>query len=216
MGGNPYNQPDKLGPLVQDKLGSGVAVWPVAVGAWSTVNESAYLRRNPDIARASSFFVWEYMNGGLSKLSLDRGQYIFPTEKPWLASWYVLRRYMLPLIIDFKMDELPPSGQTQSENLQQFEQLVASMSAGKAPKVPGMLFFYPGRDEYMAFKRGVDYVPDRLALQAIAATYRLKIVDVAQRPEWNLSLYKEGTHPTVEGNKVLAEILASAVREAMQ
>ncbi|RFO95808.1 hypothetical protein DIC66_16615 [Rhodoferax lacus] len=215
MGGNPYNQPDKLGPLVQALLGDKVAVWPIAVGAWSTVNETAYLQQNPDVVQASNFFVWEYMNGGLSRMSLDRGQYVFPSEKPVLASWYVLRRYVLPRFMDFPMDELPPTGQSQQENMQQFEEQVAKLSLGKGGKVPGILFFYPGRDEYIGFQKGTEYVPDRKELERIAAKYGLRIVDVARRPEWNLSMYREGTHPTVEGNQVLAHILATAIREAM-
>jgi lysophospholipase L1-like esterase len=76
-----------------------------------------------------------------------------------------------------------------------------------------VLFFYPGRDEYIALQKGVDYVPDRAALERIAARYGLRIVDMGKQAEWNLSMYREGTHPTEAGNRVMAEILASAVRD---
>jgi lysophospholipase L1-like esterase len=97
----------------------------------------------------------------------------------------------------------------------QFEKLVSQLSAASGAKTPGILFLYPGKDEYIGSKNGADYVPDRKELQRIAENYGLKIVDIAQRPEWNLSLYREGTHPTVEGNNVLADILAKSVVEAM-
>ena len=215
MGGNPYDQPDKLGPQLQAKLGDKINVWPIATGAWSNVNESVYLQRNPDVLKAANFFVWEYMNGGFSQLSPDRGQYVFPSEKPLLASWYVLRRYVLPRFIEFNMNELPPTGQSKQESITLFEKLVAEMSASKGGKVPGLLFLYPSRDEYIAAQKGIDYVPDRKELERIATTYGLKIVDVAKRPEWNLELYKEGTHPTVEGNRVLADILAASTQESI-
>lgn len=32
MGGNPYDQSEKLGPLLQKKLAGKVAVWPIAAG----------------------------------------------------------------------------------------------------------------------------------------------------------------------------------------
>lgn len=215
MGGNPYDQPDKLGPLLQARLDDKFAVWPIATGAWSSVNETVYLQRNPDVVKAADFFVWEYMNGGFSQLSPDRGQYVFPHERPLLASWYVLRRYVLPRFIDFNMDELPPTGQSRHQNVQQFEAVVAKMSSGKGQRVPGILLFYPGRQEYIGFQKGIEYVPDRKELERIASTHGLKILDVAKQADWSLELYQEGTHPTVAGNKVLAGLLAKAIREAM-
>ena len=215
MGGNPYDQQDKLGPLLQTRLGDKVKVWPAAVGGWSTVNESIYLSRNPDVVKATNFFIWEYMNGGLSQLSPARGEYVFPTQKPIFATWYMARRYVLPRFISFDMNELPPQGSSQSANLAQFEKLVSELSAASGAKTPGILFLYPGKDEYIDSKNGKDYVPDREELQRIAESYGLKIVDIAKNPEWNLGLYREGTHPTVDGNKVLADILAKSVVEAM-
>ncbi len=215
MGGNAYDQPDKLGPLLQAQLGLQIAVWPIAAGAWSNVNENVYLQRNPDVVQASNFFVWEYMHGGFSQLSPDRGQYVFPSEKPVLASWYVLRRYVLPKFIEFNMNELPPTGLSNRDNVRQFENMVARLCAASGAKTPGILFLYPGRDEYMGMQKGVDYVPDRKELERIATRYGLKIVDVASQAEWSLEMYREGTHPTVEGNKMLAGILAKAVRQAL-
>jgi hypothetical protein len=214
MGGNPYDQADKLGPLLQERLGDKIAVWPIAAGAWSNVNQSVYLQRHPDVLKAADFFVWEYMNGGFSQLSPDRGQYVFPHERPLLASWYVLRRYVLPRLIDFNMDELPPTGQSRAENVRQFEALVAAMSVGGGKKVPGVIFMYPGKAEYLAMQQGVDYAPDRAVLERIARTYGLQLIDVARQAEWHVDLYRENTHPTALGNQVLAAMLAKAVQAA--
>jgi hypothetical protein len=78
MGGNPYDQPDKVGPQIQQILGESYAIWPIAVGGWSNVNETIYLERNEDVVRAADFFVWEYMDGGLSGLSTWRNDYVWP------------------------------------------------------------------------------------------------------------------------------------------
>ena len=216
MGGNPYNQPDKLGPQLQSALGSQVNIWPIAAGGWTNVNETVYLERNPDIVSASNFFVWEYMHAGLSQLSVNRGEYVFPNEKPTFATWYVLRRYVLPKIIDLNMNELPPTGQMRQENLQAFEQQVRTLSEASHRNIPGLLFFYPGKAEYQDFKNGIDYVSDRKELMRIADRYNLKVVDVAMSPKWNLEQYREGTHPTATGNKVLAEILAPEIQDALR
>jgi hypothetical protein len=110
MGGNPYDQSEKLGPLLQKRLGERAMVWPAAVGGWTNVNETAYLQRNPDVVKAANFFIWEYMSGGFSQLSPHRGEYIWPTQKPTCATCYVVRRYVLPRFINFEMSELPPKG----------------------------------------------------------------------------------------------------------
>ena len=73
MGGNPLDQKDKLIPQIEKNLGSKYAVWPVGIGGWTTVNEMAYLARNPDVVKSTNFFIWEYMPGGLSGLSEWRG-----------------------------------------------------------------------------------------------------------------------------------------------
>lgn len=216
MGGNVYDQPNKLGPLLQARLNGKVTVWPAAVGGWTTLNEMVYLRRNFDVIKTTKFFIWEYMNGGFSQLSPARSEYVFPTQKPLCATWYAFRRYVLPRFLSFDMNELPPRGISQISNIARFEQLVAELSVASGNKIPGILFLYPSRDEYIASKNGLDYAPDRKELQRIAAGYGLKIVDIAQSPEWNLRLYREGTHPTVEGNGVLADILAKSVIESMQ
>ena len=61
LGGNPYDQKDKLGPLVQSLLNATCKVWPVAAGGWSTVNEFRFLERRPDVAAGADFFIWEVM-----------------------------------------------------------------------------------------------------------------------------------------------------------
>src|ERR1700689_5275657 len=96
MGRNPYDQPDKVGPQIQQNLGESYAIWPIAVGGWSNVNETIYLERNEDVVRAADFFVWEYMDGGLSGPSTWRNDYVWPRDRPIWAGWYVFRRYVLP------------------------------------------------------------------------------------------------------------------------
>jgi len=211
MGGNPYNQPDKLGPLIQEALGDNVQVWPVAAGGWSNVNQSVYLQKNPDVVASNSFFIWEYMNGGFSQLSPDRGQYVFPSQRPVSALWYVAQKYVLPKFLKVDRNELPPTGTSKSENIKVFEDLVAKMAVANGRKTPGLIFMYPSKDEYVGLKNGVDYVPDRKELERVASAYGLKIVDIAKRPEWSVDIYRDGVHPTIAGNKVLAGILSAAI-----
>lgn len=216
MGGKLYDQKDTLGSLMQVSLGDMVTVWPAAVGGWTNVNAGVYLRRNPDVVKGTDFFIWEYMNGGFSQLSADRGEYVWPTKEPFCAVCYLIRRYVLPRFFNFDTNELPPKGASQAENIVQFEKLVGELSAASSKKTPGIIFMYPSKDEYIGYKTGTDYAPDRKELERIAKQHNLLIVDVAQAPEWHVGLYREGTHPTVEGNKAIADILARSVQAALK
>jgi len=215
MGGNPYDQRDKLGPLLQSRLGNAVNVWPAAVGGWSNVNEIAYLQRNLDVVEGVDFFIWEYMNGGFSQLSASRSEYVFPTSKPLCATWYVVRRYILPTLINFDMNELPPKGDSRKKYIDQFEQLISKMSASGRSNVRGIILLYPTREEFLNNKIGHDYVSDRSELERIALMYHLALVDISKNPAWNEKLYRDGVHPTVEGNNVLANILNRTVVDAV-
>ena len=75
--------------------------------------------------------------------------------------------------------------------------------------------FYPGKAEYIGMQKGVDYVADRAELERVASARGVTIVDIAKRPEWRLALYRDDPHPTAEGNRVLADILATEVSKAL-
>jgi hypothetical protein len=105
MGGNAYDQKDKPESLISKEVGPAYALWPIAPGGWSNVNEVAYLERNLDVVHATNLFVWEYMFGGLHELSRWRGEYLFLSKHPLFASWYVFRRYVLPRFISLYPDK---------------------------------------------------------------------------------------------------------------
>jgi len=212
MGGNPYDQPNKLGPLLQQRIGSAYAVWPIAVGGWTNVNETVYLQNNPDVASAANFFVWEYMRGGLSDLSRWRGDYIWPRHRPLCATWYVFRRYLWPHLAAVNMSELPPIGATNPVYLHQFAAEVETLSKTTKRATPGIILLYPVKADYIAFKQGIEWLPERAKIEKICADNHLVLVDVSRSPLWNENLYRGGTHPTAEGNAILARILSAAIR----
>jgi len=216
MGGNPYDQKDKLGPLIQNEVGNRYAVWPIAAGGWTNVNETAYLDRNPDVAQATYYFMWEYMSGGLSGLSEWRGEYVFPKSTPVWASGYVLRRYVLPLLVSLNMNELPPTGTLNTTHLANFRAAVAALSKAAKSKEHGLIFFYPKKAEYLSALQGRDWLPERLELERVGYECGSRIVDISRTNEWYETLYKgDGIHLTVQGNVVLAKVLAAAMKEAM-
>jgi hypothetical protein len=214
MGGNPYDQHDKLGPLVQQQLGDDYSVWPIAAGGWTNVNETAYLERQPDILRRANFFVWEFMTGGESQLSTWRGDYVWPREHPRFALWYVLRRYGLPYLFNLKVNELPPVGTINPVDLTKFEATLGKLSGSTGRTEPGILFLYPSEVQLQAARQGHEWLPERPELERISRQYGLKLLDISSYAQWTAAQYSDGTHPTIEGNRILAEILSAAVRES--
>jgi len=216
MGGNPFDQKDKLGPQIQGLIGEAYAVWPIAAGGWTNVNEMVYLGRNPDVAQAGRFFVWEYMSGGLSALASWHSDYTFPRDHPLWASWYAFQRYVWPHLFHAHLSELPPVGAPEPEQVKRFEASLAGLCRGTKPKCPGLLFLYPAKTELLQARQGREWLKERGEIERIAVENGLSILDIAKWPQWNEDLYREdGVHPTVQGNVVLATILSAAIREGL-
>jgi len=212
-GGNPYKYQDKLTSQIQARLGDKAAVWPLAVGGWTQINEIGYLNHHPEIAAQSDIFVWEYMAGGLSQMTNWRSEYAFPTQKPLCAAWYVVRRYLLPRFFPVPQDSvLPATGAITPEYVTRFDDEIGKLIGADKRSKSGVIWLYPKAEHLAVARHGREWLPERQDIQRIADKYGLQIVDIAAAPTWTREMYTtDGVHPTVEGNKVLAEILSAAI-----
>jgi hypothetical protein len=212
IGGNPFDQRERLGTLIERDLNGKYEVWPIAAGGWSNVNETVYLNRNPDVVFHAHFFVWEYMSGGLSGLSQWGSDYIFPRSRPVWATWYAFRRYILPKFVSVNTNELPPTGSSTAQNQMEFETTISRLSSVTGG---GILFLYPTRNDCLKAKQGHEWLADRPELERIARSDNLMILDIARSHDWSEAMYREdGVHPTAQGNAVLAHILSTAILSA--
>jgi hypothetical protein len=217
MGGNPYPQSGKVGPLLQRELGEQIAVWPTAVGGWTEVNETAYLEHNPDVVAANAFFVWEVMKGGFSRLAPWPGDYVFPRDKPVCGICYVLRRYALPRLFALNESELPPVGAADVQDVARFQSMIGRLCAASHGQIHGVLLLYPKQVELADARRGVDWLPERGEFERIASQYGLRVLDLAQDARWDEAKYRpDGTHPTIDANTVLAHVIAEAVNSSFK
>jgi hypothetical protein len=209
MGGNPYRQQDKLTPQIQKRLGTRPIVWPIAAGGWTQINQITYLDRHPEIVAEADYLEWEYMNGGLSHANPWPGQYVFPSHRPIYATWYALRRYLLPRIFSsLGASELPTIGPVDRINVERFDRAIGALARSGNGTHEGIIWLYPVAAQVDEARRGREWLPERRQIEEIANKHGLRIVDIAAKPEWNTSLYRDdGVHPNVEGNGVLASIL---------
>lgn len=211
LGGNLYDQKDKLGPLVQSRLNGKCAVWPVAAGGWSTVNEFRFLERRPDVAAGADFFIWEVMAHQMGAAASWQRETMHPTEHPSWATAYVVRKALdqrFPSAARFVL-RAPEDAAPQFE---QFEQMVTRLVANSRHKPAGLVFLYPDQRQLAAARRGEAWLPERAEVTRIAMAHGLALIDIADDARWTESMYRDGVHPTKEGNGVLASILEEAIR----
>lgn len=76
---------------------------------------------------------------------------------------------------------------------------------------PGILLLYPTADELVQAKLGKEWFPEQNRIADLADKYHLFVFDLAKEPQWLTSLYRDGTHPTVAGNQILAVLLSKKV-----
>ncbi len=211
LGGNPYDQKDKLGPLIQSRLKATCSVWPVAAGGWSTVNEFRFLERRPDVVAGTDFFIWEVMAQQMGAAASWQRETMHPTERPSWATAFVIRKALdqrFPSAARFVL-RTPEDAAPQFE---QFEQMVTRLVANRRHKPAGLVFLYPDQRQLAAARRGEAWLPERPGVTRIAMANGLALIDIADDARWTETMYRDGVHPTKEGNGVLALILEEAVR----
>ncbi len=211
LGGNAYDQPDKLAPLMQSQLSASCAVWPVSAGGWSTVNEFRFLDRHPEIVAGTDFFVWEYMAHQMGGVSQWQRESTHPLSRPLWLTGYVVHKALdqrFPTAARFVVSMPDDAKPYYAE----FEAMLDRLNRASGRHPAGLIFLYPDRQQLEMARAGQEWLPDRLEVQRIAASHGVVLIDLAALPQWTVELYKDGVHPTREGNVVMANILAKELR----
>ncbi|MGH6822913.1 MAG: SGNH/GDSL hydrolase family protein [Methylocella sp.] len=207
LGGNTFTPEDKLGPLLAKDLGGRSTVWSVAAGGWTNVNVMTYLDRNADVLHNADAVIIEYAENHLIAPAAWPGYYIYPDHKPWILTGYIFSRAVRRRLAGagFLHFESPPTGMPDAAQLQRFKELVTSLA--KQHKI--VIFNYPRLKNLQNKSAWLEVVAP---IESLCRTTMAKCVDIAQAPAWNERAYtSDGIHPTVEGNKILASILANAI-----
>ncbi len=202
-GGNAYRQSERLGPTLQAMLqGRGVSVWPISAGSWALRNELAYMRLNPQVPAGVSRIVFVLNTGDFgAEASSWACELTHPRNRPTFALWYSVNKY----VHSFEpCGEVPAALKVPDGDLAAELQAFMALHAAKTTFV-----LYPDKTEVSDVAlESKGFAAGEAILKKAGAT---RVVHVLQDKRWNGGLYKDGIHPTAEGNRVLASIIDDAL-----
>jgi len=203
LGGNPYKEEERLGPQLKGTLKH--PVWPISAGSWSLRNELKYLKLHPEVTQAIDQFIFVSNNGDFDEASSWSCERTHPRSHPLWATLYVFKKYVwdweacgqIPSNLAF------PKGSWKPE-LREF------LGSEEARNKPVIFVFYPDKEEAEGKKTlvGLESHSAEILTQGSASNAKIAIFSVARDARWKSTYYRDGIHPTVEGTRVLAEIIA--------
>lgn len=215
-GGNPLDQPQKLGPTLQRTL-PDTDVWSAAAGSWGVPNEVEYLDRFADVVQACEIVVWVINTGDLNSRSQWASELTHPRHPPPSALLYVAQKYLLPRVQALLPALAPPPA--------------AEQSPAAPPIFPETEALFRDRLQALVATRRVLVVvwPERAAAagaEPALSTHRtfvdhvtrllppgVLLLDAGNGPP-PTTLYRDDIHPSAAGNEWLAQHIAAALAAA--
>jgi len=203
LGGNPLKQNERLGPQLENI--SDFAVWPISAGSWALRNELAYLRKNAALITQVDSIVFVLNTGDLDKASAWKCELTHPRENPAVATWYLFKKY----IFSFRECDAEVAPELAVKNGDLLAELKEFLkSAGSKTH----FVIYPDIAEFAdnrLWKEKSAPLRDFLRSAGIET-----LTDVTEDKNWSLTMYRDGIHPNVAGNKELAEVIKTVVQSA--
>lgn len=189
-GGNPVDYDSRVGTLAERQLHR--PVWVAATGGWDMPNELAFLEAHPEQVKAASHIVFVFNKGDFGPASEWTGDLSFPTQKPAIATLYLLRRYVLP-----HPSELPPINGVRPVATWKpaFDRFLQSYGG------PVSVILYPGPNDL----RSATWEKDTAAIRTEP---RVTVIDA--QPSWQSNRYRDSIDPNAAGNAALAALAAQS------
>ena len=207
-GGNPLDQPDKLGPRLQNIVGVEWQVWSAAAGSWSVLNELAYLDRYPDVQRETDVLVWVLNTGDLAaSRSLWSSDETHPRKRPVSALLYAMGKYVAPHLGKGITPASAAPQASESVSAVTTDLLKARLTELAASKRI-LMVLYPDQTELAS--ETPHYLAFRSALKQAMGSCCV-LLELRQRKEWTTDLYRDNIHPTAQGNEVFANLIHGAL-----
>lgn len=212
-GGNPLDQPQKLGPSLERRL-PDVEVWSASAGSWGVPNEVEYMDRFPEVIAASEVLVWVLNSGDLGRRSQWASQVTHPRHRPVSALWYALQKYGEP-----RLQALWPSPAATAPAavaepppiLPETEALFHARLKTLAEHAKVLVVIWPDRPTTAgdAAARAAHQEFSRHVRQLAAPP--VQVLDLLENPP-PVADYRDGIHPSPAGNEYLADKIAAALQ----
>lgn len=220
-GGEEYRHEEKLGPQLQKSLPEW-SVWAVGASSWSIQNEVEYLRRNSEVVEAVDQMVWILNSedyGPKAGFFTDANT---PRSRPWSASIYAIRKYLLPK--DFKgwlrslVNQVqPPPVRLPIDPAIPEAKLIEALDLCSSKGKPVLILAYPNRAEWISRQQSngptIEGYETFLARLESIRIPNVTIFDGRHLQPWGEGDYRDDIHPTAEGNQRLAKILAQKIQK---
>jgi hypothetical protein len=202
-GGNPYNEKDRLGPQLQNVMKS--PVWPISAGSWGLRNELKYLKLHPEVIQASDRFIFVSNSGDFEEASSWSCEKSHPLVRPLWATLFVIRKYLWDWqnCGEVPSNLLVPKGNWRSELREFF-----SNHGMRNKPVTFVLYSTMGETEDREKLDALESRYGEILAESAGTDAVVYVISVARDARWKPVYYRDSIHPTVEGTRVLAEIIA--------
>lgn len=210
LGGNPLDQPDRLGPRLTRLTGH--RYWPVSAGSWALLNEIRFLRRNMDIVDQSDALVFVLNSADFNQASSWACEITHPREQPRFALVHLARKYVFTgqrCVSDEAAGLQVPEADWRLE----WRELMADAKMqGKQVDV----WLYPTREEAARpdlLRERLETVGLQLRMQA--AEGHLVLRSLGRDRRWSGMTYADAIHPSAAGVDLLSRIMVSPSAETL-
>lgn len=206
-GGNPVNYYDRIGEKLENKIKKNVYIG--ALGGWSLQNEIQFINKNIDTIKSADKLIIQFDSGDLSGLATaESGSITHPVEKPKSAIIYCIKKYIYPkLFSQSEQSELPPIPDN-SESNGTWDNDLLNISKNVKGKI--LFVLYPD-SKALENKKLWDLQTKEIKDFIKLHEDKFEILDLTEFHEWNSKLYRDGVHPNIQGNIVVADIIAQKI-----
>ncbi|MQT98592.1 hypothetical protein [Pseudomonas helleri] len=200
LGGNPYRQEDRLGPVLQRE--SKNTIWPISAGSWSLRNELIYLKTHPEVLRKIDNFIFILNSDDFQQASSWSCEVTHPRSHPISSAFYVFTKYVHNLT---PCNGIKPELEVERGDWKQ--ELKDFISNKYVQGKPVTFFLYPKKTEAIDASLSASDLEIYAPYLMQKNNERIQVFSVSRDSLWSSDLYRDEIHPTVEGTKVLASII---------
>lgn len=200
FGGNNYAGHERLGPSLEDSLDGSISVWPISAGSWALRNQLIWMRHHAEVLAKIDQVIFVLNSGDFGEASSWNCELTHPRKSPVSALWYLANKYVYSFN---SCGEVPLDLDVSPGDLQ--AELTAYLELYREKSV---FVFYPDKQEL----HDLDRFDEAFATgHELLISTGARALQVMGHPAWRTDLYRDGIHPTPEGNRVLASIIAEMV-----